>query len=481
MTDISDGAGTPERPSHERGTPQWVSVDTQKHSTEGMRCHAFLSQRVRGQDRAIDATVDAYEAYLSGKTDPKHPLCVHVHLGPPGTGKTELVRAFTEFLFGKDSAMTRIDAQEYSNGHEVARLTGSPPGYVRSEELPILAQERLDYPGWEALYGSRYNARIREADRLVGLLQMRSRSLEELEARQAHLIDREDLDPQDDEFLTLLDDLKQAKEVLEETFSQYTDIVDEIRMLMFRPGAGVYLSVLLIDEVERGHSKLHNVCLRIMDEARVTVSVPQDMSEERSSPHERAKMLTKESETTFQWTFIFFTSNVGSDAIEALLRGSSGLGFRIPQETEKLKAEDLSQKIYEVAIAAFRKEFRSPFRRRVDEVIVFRPFSEETRFVIFQDKIQALQYQFLQEEKLSVVLENAVVEYFLSDIREHPDEGAGLINKKIESRLRRPLRRALNTGELQTGDTVMVTVSEGGKFAFAYDVSVRENLNKESS
>ncbi|TMQ58257.1 MAG: ATP-dependent chaperone ClpB [Candidatus Eisenbacteria bacterium] len=93
-----------------------------------------LTQRVVGQDEAVRAVSDAVRRARAGLQDPNRPLGSFLFLGPTGVGKTELVRALAEFLFDDERAMVRIDMSEYMEKHSVARLIGSPPGYVGFEE-----------------------------------------------------------------------------------------------------------------------------------------------------------------------------------------------------------------------------------------------------------------------------------------------------------------------------------------------------------
>jgi ATP-dependent Clp protease ATP-binding subunit ClpB len=93
-----------------------------------------LAQRVVGQPAALRAVSDAVRRARAGLQDPNRPLGSFVFLGPTGVGKTELVRALAEFLFDDERAMIRMDMSEYMEKHSVARLIGSPPGYVGYEE-----------------------------------------------------------------------------------------------------------------------------------------------------------------------------------------------------------------------------------------------------------------------------------------------------------------------------------------------------------
>lgn len=91
-----------------------------------------LKKRVVGQDTAVHLVADAIKTARAGLNDPNRPIGVFLFLGASGVGKTELARALAELLFGSDDAMIRLDMSEFHDGHTVARLIGSPPGYKES-------------------------------------------------------------------------------------------------------------------------------------------------------------------------------------------------------------------------------------------------------------------------------------------------------------------------------------------------------------
>ena len=93
-----------------------------------------LHKRVIGQDDAITAVSKAIRRGRVGLKDPKRPIGSFIFLGPTGVGKTETCKALAECLFGDENAMIRIDMSEYMEKHTVAKLIGSPPGYVGYEE-----------------------------------------------------------------------------------------------------------------------------------------------------------------------------------------------------------------------------------------------------------------------------------------------------------------------------------------------------------
>ena len=99
-----------------------------------LRMEDVLGERLVGQHTAVRAVSDAVRRARAGIADPDRPTGSFLFLGPTGVGKTELAKALADFLFDDDRAIVRIDMSEYSERHAVARLIGSPPGYVGYEE-----------------------------------------------------------------------------------------------------------------------------------------------------------------------------------------------------------------------------------------------------------------------------------------------------------------------------------------------------------
>lgn len=93
-----------------------------------------LSERVVGQDDAIEIISDAIQRSRAGMNDPSKPIASMIFLGPTGVGKTELAKALSEFMFDTEEAMIRLDMSEYMEKHTVSRLLGAPPGYVGYDE-----------------------------------------------------------------------------------------------------------------------------------------------------------------------------------------------------------------------------------------------------------------------------------------------------------------------------------------------------------
>ncbi|MBW8042495.1 MAG: ATP-dependent chaperone ClpB [Planctomycetes bacterium] len=99
-----------------------------------MKMEEAIAERVIGQEEAVTALCNAVRRSRSGLGDPNRPIGTFLFLGPTGVGKTELSKALADFLFNDPTAMVRIDMSEFMEAHCVARLIGSPPGYVGYEE-----------------------------------------------------------------------------------------------------------------------------------------------------------------------------------------------------------------------------------------------------------------------------------------------------------------------------------------------------------
>jgi ATP-dependent Clp protease ATP-binding subunit ClpB len=114
------------------GIPVGKLLDTE--SGKFLNMESIIHMRLIGQNKAIELVSDAIRRSMAGLNDLHQPLGVFLFLGPTGVGKTELAKSLSEFLFDDEKAMLRIDMSEYSEKHSVARLIGSPPGYVGYED-----------------------------------------------------------------------------------------------------------------------------------------------------------------------------------------------------------------------------------------------------------------------------------------------------------------------------------------------------------
>jgi ATP-dependent Clp protease ATP-binding subunit ClpB len=123
----------------------YTRLDHTSRSEEAMNFERHLQTQVIGQDAAVQALAQLYQVYQAGLNMPGRPIGTLLFLGPTGTGKTKSVEAAAEILFGSPTAFIRVDCAEFQHSHEIAKLIGSPPGYLGHRETPpILTQEHLN-------------------------------------------------------------------------------------------------------------------------------------------------------------------------------------------------------------------------------------------------------------------------------------------------------------------------------------------------
>jgi ATP-dependent Clp protease ATP-binding subunit ClpB len=120
-------------------------LDPTQTGTEAETLESDLHRKIIGQDKAIQQIVDVYQTYLAGMASPGRPVSNLLFLGPTGSGKTRTVEALAESLVGDAHAVIKIDCAEFQHSHEIAKLIGSPPGYLGHREThPLLSQDVLN-------------------------------------------------------------------------------------------------------------------------------------------------------------------------------------------------------------------------------------------------------------------------------------------------------------------------------------------------
>jgi ATP-dependent Clp protease ATP-binding subunit ClpB len=119
-------------------------LNPERKSSDSLDFEAALRSKIIGQDEAVQAVVGLYQVFRAGLSSPGRPVGNLLFLGPTGAGKTRTVEATAEVLFGTPRAMIKVDCAEFQHSHEIAKLIGSPPGYVGHREThPLITQEAL--------------------------------------------------------------------------------------------------------------------------------------------------------------------------------------------------------------------------------------------------------------------------------------------------------------------------------------------------
>jgi ATP-dependent Clp protease ATP-binding subunit ClpA len=129
-----------------KGADQGFSrfLDAGRRSATACQFEHAMREKIVGQDEAVQALVDIYQVFCAGLHSPGRPVGNLLFLGPTGSGKTRTVEAAAEILFGDSRAVIKVDCAEFQHSHEIAKLIGSPPGYLGHREThPLITQEAL--------------------------------------------------------------------------------------------------------------------------------------------------------------------------------------------------------------------------------------------------------------------------------------------------------------------------------------------------
>src|ERR1700733_11015885 len=121
-----------------------LSLDPSKRSTQTVDFQTALREKIVGQAEGVQALVDLYQVFCAGLNPPGRPVGNLLFLGPTGSGKTRMVEAAAQILFGDARAVIKVDCAEFQHSHEISKLIGSPPGYLGHREThPLITQEAL--------------------------------------------------------------------------------------------------------------------------------------------------------------------------------------------------------------------------------------------------------------------------------------------------------------------------------------------------
>jgi ATP-dependent Clp protease ATP-binding subunit ClpB len=130
---------------HNEQRRRMIILDPDAKSPRAQDFENGLRNRVIGQERAVRSIASLYQVFQAGMTNTTRPIGTMLFLGPTGAGKTHVVEAAADKIFGDPNAVIKIDCAEFQHSHEIAKLIGSPPGYLGHRETsPMLSQENLD-------------------------------------------------------------------------------------------------------------------------------------------------------------------------------------------------------------------------------------------------------------------------------------------------------------------------------------------------
>ncbi|HEV2445705.1 MAG TPA: AAA family ATPase [Candidatus Sulfopaludibacter sp.] len=325
-------------------------LDPTKLGTEAQELEEKLRKRIVGQDAAIREIVDVYQTWLAGMSSPGRPVANFLFLGPTGSGKTRTVEALAESLAGDARAMIKVDCAEFQHGHEIAKLIGSPPGYLGHREThAMLSQEVLNQFHTEKLK----------------------------------------------------------------------------------------LSFVLFDEIEKASDALWNLLLGILDKATLT--------------------LGDNRRVDFSHAMIFMTGNLGAAEMNAVVQPGLGFAPRAPESSE------VSARMARAGVEAARRRFSPEFMNRIDKTVVFNPLGKAELRDILKLELDAVQDRLLATGNVADLrwsVRTPAREFLLTEGTD-ARYGARHLKRTVERLVVQPLSNLLASGQLHTGDRLVVDFDPG--------------------
>jgi hypothetical protein len=394
-----------------------ILLDAEMQSPLTIGVQKFFEENLIGQPRAVNRWIRTWGSVESGIVSPTKPLGSLILFGPSGVGKTHLLRLMAQLCFGSQKAMTRLDGGRMAERFQVSELIGASPNYIGYEDMPKLAQYAIDKHHYLARFAKipGFQALQEELERLENEIKNASGGKpNRFFAQQA----------------------EQKRQQIEEKLGPYR----------YNPSDG-YCSILLFDEIEKAHPTFFNVALSILDEAELAMSRPGQV-------------------TRFNHSVVGFSSNIGSSRIAEKLSGRGDLGFHshTRQDTDDKRTDD---DIYNIVMEEIErnKDIPSEFIGRVGDIIVFRPLRIESLFLIFDLELIIFQDELVQANiPITVVAEERLRKFIVHDSTDKAALGARLLKGKLRKYLRGSINSLCNTGQIASGDTVIVSLENHAEF-----------------
>lgn len=345
-----------------------IILDSTKRSEFCNNVCSLMQSNIIGQDEPILNIIDSLSRLISGIKNKERPILSMLFLGPTGVGKTETVKVLAEALFGKRNAFARVNCQELSESHALAKLLGAPPGYVGADIEPLLSQDNLDRACKEA----------RES--LTGIFSSKYESLR---------------------------------------FDRTEDI-----------------SLILFDEVEKAHPKIHTALLGILDDGNL--------------------ILSNNKRVSFRNSIIIMTSNVGSKEIDTSLKNEA-VGFNICEPNVKNNIAMMKERAVEEAVEFFPPEFMNRF----DNVVPFNTLSDADIKQILDIGINKIKNNLIEcNASVGITLTKEVIEKIIKE-GSSKRYGARQLNRSLEKLIVTPLARIIASEQVIPGDLLLIKDQKG--------------------
>jgi len=336
-------------------SPARVVLELEKKSSTVREFETVMRSKIVGQDEAVSQLVSLYQTVLAGMAVPERPIANLLFLGPTGSGKTRIVEAAAEILFGNSTAFIKVDCAEFQHSHEIGKLVGSPPGYIGHRETqPVLTQKAID--------GFQTNK--------------------------------------------------------------------------------LKLTFVLFDEIEKASEALWQLLLGILDKATLTLGDNQKVD--------------------FSRTVVVMTSNLGTAEMSRMISG--GIGFVAPAEGLS-KPNRLDGELRRIAVDAAKRRFSTEFMNRIDKVIVFRTLEENDLRKILDIELKRVQHRISASQGDNKFILKCTRETRDFLLKEGTDTqyGARHLKRAIEHHLVIPLSSLIASGQIASGDDVVVDCPGSGE------------------
>ncbi|MBI2628343.1 MAG: ATP-dependent Clp protease ATP-binding subunit [Candidatus Niyogibacteria bacterium] len=372
---------------------------------------SHLNRFVVGQERAKKRIVDIVLRRETGFRDPRRPLGVIFLLGPTGVGKTELIKATADFLFGNLGAYTHISCPNFQNGHEISQLIGSPAGYVGYNQEPFLSQNNIDKHD--------FYRRMEMIEDFEKRLKYHSESIKSINSA----------------------NLKQEKESI---LKEIESLIERIWVLKNQLKNKRFFSLVLFDEFEKAHPKLQEMLLEILSDGALSL-----MSGKR---------------VDFTNTIIALTGNIASKEIKEEMSGSK-IGLRFHSEL----TENSSKRIYKIVLARLEKTVSPEILGRIGKegVEVCNFLNQEEMAEVLELQIKGLEERVKNNAKaFKLYICEGVKQFLLSEIQDRTNIFLGaraLLNvfkKRIENPLNKLLAKDEDEGGIAKGDIVKIRLKK---------------------
>ncbi|HEY4484600.1 MAG TPA: AAA family ATPase [Candidatus Paceibacterota bacterium] len=484
---------------------------------------AFLKKNLKGQIKAIEAVVKQYELFHSGlknfnERDKERPIGVFLFLGPSGVGKTEMGRLLAKLFHGSRKAVTKIEMEGYREKHNVARLIGSPPGYIGHGDPPELSMQKLysTIPGMkkttsgksaekpepeqktngsknqkivtlgplesvdfqnsiqslkigqlslilEELHVIEVSASIIQAE-VDSLMQIavedkktRDKNIERLEAEN-HYLDRLNLRKRQlvVEYLIMLNNRwaseQKEKEEVEAAEEAAANRSEKNQIKEYEPEQETEekeddeepVLIIILDEIEKAHSDIHNFFLNVFDEGIVS--------------------LANGEKTDLRKAFIFMTSNIAAKSISTILQGKTKkIGF-IGQGKEDIP---------KIAEKELKKFFNQEFLNRIDETVTFEDLSEEQLKGILEINLSEFTANLKENWRILLDMPEETKNHIVKKAMEKPEMQARSLLKEFNSLIKIPLNKLITEGTVKTNQIIRAKLVDN-KIVFINLIIVRK-------